>query len=194
MLLTSVKDHHEYIETKIRELRIKLQKLSTLILTGTTISRDDENEYKKLHDQHKGLISQHEDIHAFIKEYIQRNLKEKKGALTFYIPYSFVNHRRAIVHTGSITKEGQTDIIPKPIPMNRPSPTSALRDLIFRIFPFSNEEQCKTTKRSAKEYITKTDMVKLINENEVLKRRMSKDYKKQSKDDLCKQVAIVGKL
>lgn len=191
MLLTSVKDHREYLETTIRELRNKLRKLSTLVLTESIVSKDYENEYKKLYDQYIALITKEKDIHLFTKKYIQG----QPGARSFYIPPSYANHQRAIIQTTTVTskKSEKVNVIPKPVSLNRMSPTSALRDLIFRIFPFSNEEQCKTTKRSSKEYITKTDMVKLINENDVLKRRLPADFKKLSKDDLCKQVAIVGK-
>ena len=55
-------------------------------------------------------------------------------------------------------------------------------------YPFSTEEECLSNKRSAKYYISKSDLIDLLNGDNSVPVSFKKGIKKRSKDELCKEV------
>lgn len=55
-------------------------------------------------------------------------------------------------------------------------------------FRFKSIDECKTTKRSAKYYYSKKDLLEIIKNNKSLLDKFPKNYKSLSKDDICKNI------
>ena len=54
-----------------------------------------------------------------------------------------------------------------------------------KLFPFTSSQECKSSTRSAKYYMSKDDIIKTIKANAPLKSRMPAKFEKLKKDELC---------
>ena len=59
------------------------------------------------------------------------------------------------------------------------------KNVLKRVFKFSNLEECNTSKRSQPYYMSKADIVKAIDENPDIKALVPKKYKSMKKEELC---------
>jgi len=85
---------------------------------------------------------------------------------------------------------------PKPKPVNKPPKVRLEKEevekilelnknVLKRVFKFSNLEECNTSKRSKPYYMSKADIVKTIDENPDIKALVPKKYKSMKKEELC---------
>jgi hypothetical protein len=63
--------------------------------------------------------------------------------------------------------------------------TSMVKHIILSSFPFKTREECVSKKRLAEHYMTKEDIVKVINQSAEIKSVVPVNYKSLKKDELC---------
>jgi len=59
------------------------------------------------------------------------------------------------------------------------------KNVLKRVFKFSNLEECNTSKRSKPYYMSKAEIVKAIDDNPDIKALVPKKYKTMKKEELC---------
>lgn len=66
----------------------------------------------------------------------------------------------------------------------------ANKEVLLRAFKFKTTEECKSTKRSANYYMSKDDIMKVIDTNPDIKVMMPPKYKALSKNELCDELLL----
>lgn len=75
---------------------------------------------------------------------------------------------------------------PKPLsPQERTIVKNNIRDLVKSLFAFNDINECTSKARTKPYYASKDDILKVIEENDALRRSMPSNYKKLNKDQLC---------
>lgn len=175
--MTTIGEALQQNENKIILLRNQLRKYSTLILTTTQkTSKSLEQQYTDYLKEYVATLEEKSKLEVLIKDSVANDANKKH-----YLQYEYISY-------SSVSKDKPK----KPIHIEQKDDN--LRDLIMKIFPFATEDQCNSTKRSSPHYKTKIDMLQLISGNDFLKTRAPKDYKKMSKEQLCRLLSVLGKL
>jgi hypothetical protein len=87
--------------------------------------------------------------------------------------------------------------LPAPVPAKGKHSKAAKKnladDLIENLdFNFKTLEECKSAKRTAKHYMNKDDILKVIQRKPDVLARMPQGYKGLNKNDLCEAIFVVG--
>ena len=75
---------------------------------------------------------------------------------------------------------------PKPLsPKEKKEVVESIKDLLKQSFQFQTHQECTSKARTKPFFVSKDDILKIIEENEKLKKLMPANYKKLTKDQLC---------
>ena len=65
-----------------------------------------------------------------------------------------------------------------------------VKQQIIETFPFKSVGECNTKKRTEPFFITKENLIKIIERNPKILEKMPKNYKKLSKEQLCSNLNL----
>ena len=173
----------------------QMKRLAMAMMTAPKITHDMEKEYSSSYDEYSR--------HTRNRETIEKEVRKHYDGLTFtnqdlplqsmyarldnkgVVGFSSDNTQNKNTNGRSKSKPSTPEKIATRVTNSDSEEQHTITAMIKRFFPFTNNDECVSAKRSLPTYMSKQDIVKQINNNKSLKTLAPKNYRTLSKEKLC---------
>lgn len=207
-----MKQYYEFIEQIKDGVEVDEEAYSSLVEQINGLDNKIVNVAKELEimkseqtSQLRGLLEEMKDNQKLIEKLVEKQLGLKhvneKDIKSIVMKMKSNNDIRGQVNTlkasiNTYVKQGKLVTPPKPKPTKPPvvkKPKAVVekvnavkpnvKELIKSVFKFTNKEECLSRKKAL--FMSKDDIIKIIDENDDLKKIVPANYKKLTKEVLC---------
>jgi hypothetical protein len=177
LTVNNIEVKHTQILENINQLKIHNQELYNLIL-------QEKDSFKRADNikLYMNIIKTNSNntIQKLNDYYFQLQTLNKIG---YYI--DFIIEKLPIIEILELTKEKKTEVKQQKVEEKVEKLEKKINTVLENQFKFKNNEECKSKKRSALYFMSKDDIIKVINNNEKMKAHMPKNYRTLKKEDIC---------
>ncbi len=177
LTINNVEVKHNEILTHINELKMHNQELYKLI-------SEEKDPFKRVDNikLYMNIIKTNSN-NTIQKLHFYNQQLQNLNKIGYYI--DFIIEKLPIVEILEQTKQKKKEVKQQKVEEKVEKLEKKINDVLETQFKFKNTEECKSKKRSALYFMSKDDIIKIINNNARMKAVMPKNYRALKKEDIC---------